>query len=167
MSRTILSIVRKKIRVHVTSLLIYTTIFTPLVVLELLSSFRTSTRTKFFRTLVPELVLGLKLWNFSSRTSTRTKIFGSVVPELVLELKIVGTLFQELVLELKFWNCSSRTSTRTKIFGTHSSRTSTGTKLNYGTTTTLFSSHPKIKILLIYDIKNNMLTTLRKTVVIF
>ena len=82
MSRTILSIVRKKIRVHVTSLLIYTTIFTPLVVLELLSSFRTSTRTKLFRTLVPELVLELKLWNFSSRTSTRTKIFGSVVPEL-------------------------------------------------------------------------------------
>ena len=78
-----------------------------MVVLELLSSFRTSTRTKIFRTLVPELVLELKLWNFSSRTSTRTKIFGthssrtstrtkifgSVVPELVLELKIVRTLF--------------------------------------------------------------------------
>ena len=66
-------------------------------------SSRTSTRTKIFGT------------RSSRTTSTRTKIFGSVVPELVLELKVVETLFEELVLELKFWNCSSRTSTRTKV----------------------------------------------------
>ena len=83
----------------------------------------------YFQYFQEEDRLELKLWNFSSRTSTRTKIFGSVVPELVLELKVVETLFEELVLELKFWNCSSRTITRTKIFGTHSSRTSTRTKI--------------------------------------
>ena len=46
-------------------------------------SSRTSTRTEIFGTR-------------SSRTSTRTKIFGSVVPELVLELKVVEMMIKLL-----------------------------------------------------------------------